>query len=197
MTINPLSQLLSAAVLLEQDGHPAHAGAVRVYVASVKRADALALDAPEAEEVVEVTLPDYIWPDPCSDGFIDAWNGWYPTEAEARQDALPGVGQPWVLRSGETVISDDEADERRAAFPLRAAVTRWRLQRSHHLDDRHRPHRDPARANRLLYELHVDFLDGSRTSATGLTLNDVIAFVGTFDNLTIVECSISPVEDGA
>lgn len=48
-----------------------------------------------------------------------------------------------------------------------------------------------------LYEVHCDFPDGSRSTYDGLTLGDVLAIVGSFDNLEIVDCSISPVEVAA
>lgn len=64
------------------------------------------------------TIPDHIWSDPHSDGYIDAWNGWYPTIEHALEDAGPGCpaeieGAPWVLARGEGLIGDDEADNRR------------------------------------------------------------------------------------
>lgn len=57
---------------------------------------------------------DYIWPAPSSEGWIDAWNGWYPTQEQAREEGAAGVGSPWILRYGEDLIKQDEADQRRA-----------------------------------------------------------------------------------
>ena len=57
-------------------------------------------------------VPEYIWRDPHSDGWIDAWNGFYLTLEEALRDAPAGVGRPWVLQSGEGLIGDDEAQSR-------------------------------------------------------------------------------------
>lgn len=58
-------------------------------------------------------IPDYIWHDPHSDGWVDAWNGWYSTLDEALRDATPGVGQPWVLEPGEGLITEEDAEQRR------------------------------------------------------------------------------------
>lgn len=65
------------------------------------------------QQVDESDELDYIWPAPTGTGWIDAWNGWYLTEAEAREDAAPGVGQPWILHYGEGLITQEEADYRR------------------------------------------------------------------------------------
>lgn len=46
-----------------------------------------------------------------------------------------------------------------------------------------------------MYEMHVDFSDGSRASYDYMSLGDVLTIVSTFDNLSITECSISPVDD--
>jgi hypothetical protein len=65
-------------------------------------------------EVDPYEVPDYIWHDR-GVGWIDAWNGWYPTLIEALDESAAGVGQPWILSSGEGIISQDEADRRRDA----------------------------------------------------------------------------------
>lgn len=57
---------------------------------------------------------DYVWPDPHSNGWIDAWNGYYDTEAEARRDGAAGVGRPWVLAYGEGLITEAEMERRLA-----------------------------------------------------------------------------------
>ena len=49
-------------------------------------------------------IPAYVWHDPHSDGWVDAWNGWYPTLDEALRDAALGEGQPWTLEPGEGLI---------------------------------------------------------------------------------------------
>lgn len=59
---------------------------------------------------------DYVWPDPHSEGWVDAWNGWYPTKDDALRDAFPAVsgGVPWDLAYGEGLIDEDELVRRRA-----------------------------------------------------------------------------------
>lgn len=64
---------------------------------------------------------DYIWPDPDGEGWVDAWNGWYPTEAQAREDGAAGVGTPWVLDYGEGLISSEESDLRRSLHEAKDA----------------------------------------------------------------------------
>jgi hypothetical protein len=63
------------------------------------------------------TPQDYVWPAPSGEGWIDAWNGWYPTLAQAREEAAPGVGTPWILAYGEDLISQEQADLRRGLLP--------------------------------------------------------------------------------
>lgn len=60
------------------------------------------------------TVEDVIWPAPSGGGWIDAWNGWYETEAQAREEAAPGIGSMKILRRDEDLITEDEADYRRA-----------------------------------------------------------------------------------
>lgn len=56
---------------------------------------------------------DYVWPDPDNSGWwIDAWNGIYPTEAQARKDGAGGIRRPWVLNYGERSITADEQEAR-------------------------------------------------------------------------------------
>lgn len=54
----------------------------------------------------------YVWRDPNSEGWVDAWNGWYATLDEALEDAANGVGRPWVLQYGEGLITADEMEQR-------------------------------------------------------------------------------------
>lgn len=56
----------------------------------------------------DLITPDFIWPDPDSNGWVDAWNGWYLTLEEALRDAPAGVGRPWVLSRGQGLINDDD-----------------------------------------------------------------------------------------
>ena len=68
-----------------------------------------------AADVIEnENVPEYIWPAPKGEGWIDAWNGWYPTVEQAKEEAANGAGTPWILRQGEDLITEDEADRRRA-----------------------------------------------------------------------------------
>lgn len=72
----------------------------------------VAADVIENEEAAEV--PGYIWPAPKGDGWIDAWNGWYPTLDQAKEDAAAGIDQPWILHPGEDLIDEAEVERRRA-----------------------------------------------------------------------------------
>jgi hypothetical protein len=63
---------------------------------------------------IEDASPAYIWPSPDGKGWVDAWNGWYATLAEALEDAPAGDGRLWWLQRGEGIISGDEVDARRA-----------------------------------------------------------------------------------
>lgn len=58
---------------------------------------------------------DYVWPCPDGAGWVDAWNGWYETEAQAREDGAGGLsGRPRVLEYGEGLITADEQERRQA-----------------------------------------------------------------------------------
>jgi hypothetical protein len=56
----------------------------------------------------EPDVPEYIWRDPHSDGWIDAWNGWYETLEQALDEAAAGVGTPWILPPGHGLISEGD-----------------------------------------------------------------------------------------
>jgi len=54
---------------------------------------------------------DYVWPDPDGGDFwIDAWNGFYLTEAEARFDCVEAVAEnrPWLIPYGSRLQNIDE-----------------------------------------------------------------------------------------
>lgn len=71
---------------------------------------------PQASSVTiePIEIPDYAWPDPHGNGWIDAWNGWYSTLDEAITDGANGVGRPWVLARGEGIITEEEMERRLA-----------------------------------------------------------------------------------
>lgn len=50
------------------------------------------------------------WRDPHSDGWVDAWNGWYRTEAEAAEHVVPAVRNkdPWLLTYGSGLVALDD-----------------------------------------------------------------------------------------
>lgn len=55
---------------------------------------------------------EYVWADPSGHGWIDAWNGWYDTEAEAREQGATGIGRPRVLTLGEGIVDEAEMGRR-------------------------------------------------------------------------------------
>ncbi len=57
---------------------------------------------------------NYVWRSPDGNGWVDAWNGWYPELREAVDQAKAGVGRPWVLQYGEGVVDEDEMRHRLA-----------------------------------------------------------------------------------
>ena len=48
----------------------------------------------------------HIWPDPNSDGWVDAWNGWYATKEDALEADVPK--RPWIISYGSGIVSLDE-----------------------------------------------------------------------------------------
>ncbi|MGH3608879.1 MAG: hypothetical protein ACRDRD_12430 [Pseudonocardiaceae bacterium] len=70
-------------------------------------------------EETNTKVPEFVWRAPSGDGWIDAWNGWYPTLEQFLDEVATGLesGQlepgPWVLRPGENLVTQEEADRRR------------------------------------------------------------------------------------
>jgi len=65
----------------------------------------------EEDEKGDEIVPDYFWRDPNGPGWIDAWNGWYPTLAQAMQDVPPeqaAKAGPWRLQPGSGLIVGDD-----------------------------------------------------------------------------------------
>lgn len=56
---------------------------------------------------------DYVWPDPNSDGWVDAWNGWYATEAEARSETWSNnaIQFPRLIDELQAVITEAQLTE--------------------------------------------------------------------------------------
>lgn len=70
----------------------------------------------ELEKIVEVVddRDVIVWPNPNGNGWIDAWNGWYATEPEARECAAMGDLDRRSLDPGEGLITYDEQERRLA-----------------------------------------------------------------------------------
>jgi hypothetical protein len=66
----------------------------------------------------QTEVPDYFWPSPDNTGWwVDAWNGAYPSLAEALRESKVGDWAnndpgPRVLAYGENTITQDEVDAR-------------------------------------------------------------------------------------
>jgi hypothetical protein len=69
-------------------------------------------DSHETVDSEHEPIPDYIWPEPNGDGWIDAWNGWYDTLEHALEEAAGGGSRPWVLNRGEGLVDEDERERR-------------------------------------------------------------------------------------
>lgn len=69
-------------------------------------------DAHKTVDSEHEPIPDYIWPEPNGDGWIDAWNGWYDTLEHALEEAAGGDSRPWVLNRGEGLVDEDERERR-------------------------------------------------------------------------------------
>ncbi len=56
-----------------------------------------------------MNVPKYLWPNPSGSGWVDAWNGWYPT-LEFAVSELQGANleEPWVLSPGDGLRENND-----------------------------------------------------------------------------------------